>query len=190
MKHHAVLLGIVLGFCAPPLLAADPLIERGRYLSKIAGCNDCHTAGYMQKNGDVPEKDWLLGDNMGWRGEWGTTYAANLRLYMQPLSESQWLTIARNKPARPPMPWYVLREMEDDDLRALYRFIRHLGPAGTSAPGFVPPGQAPTTAFISFVPQQPGTATTPVSSTPPTQQKESSFWDLDFKPAKPRTERP
>jgi uncharacterized membrane protein len=25
---------------------ADPQVERGRYLVKITGCNDCHTAGY------------------------------------------------------------------------------------------------------------------------------------------------
>ena len=27
------------------------LIERGRYLVKIAGCNDCHTAGYPEAGG-------------------------------------------------------------------------------------------------------------------------------------------
>jgi mono/diheme cytochrome c family protein len=187
MKHSGLLLGIVLGCVTLAAQADDPLIERGRYLSKIAGCNDCHTAGYMQKNGDVPEQAWLLGDNIGWRGPWGTTYAINLRLYLQPMSEAQWLAVARNKPARPPMPWYVLREMEDDDLRALYRFIRHLGPAGTSAPGFVPPDQEPTTAYISFVPQTPGASP---AAGQPAQKKESSFWDLDFKPAQPRTERP
>ena len=48
-----------------------------------SGCNDCHTAGYMQKDGQVPETEWLTGDSMGWQGPWGTTYAANLRLLFQ-----------------------------------------------------------------------------------------------------------
>ena len=36
-------------------------IARGRYIAKIAGCNDCHTAGYALSGGKVPEKDWLHG---------------------------------------------------------------------------------------------------------------------------------
>lgn len=31
-------------------------LGRGRYLVKIAGCNDCHTPGYMQSAGKVDEK--------------------------------------------------------------------------------------------------------------------------------------
>jgi mono/diheme cytochrome c family protein len=57
-------------------------IERGRYLVKITGCNVCHTPGYTQKAGKVPEKEWLTGDRLGWRGPWGTTYAGNLRTYI------------------------------------------------------------------------------------------------------------
>lgn len=30
-------------------------VERGRYLLKIAGCNDCHTPGYLMAEGKVPE---------------------------------------------------------------------------------------------------------------------------------------
>jgi len=26
------------------------LVERGKYLAQIAGCNDCHTPGYMQNS--------------------------------------------------------------------------------------------------------------------------------------------
>ena len=64
-------------------------IDRGRYIVKIAGCNDCHTSGYAQTGGQVPEKQWLTGDQIGWRGPWGTTYPGNLRLFMQNLSEDQ-----------------------------------------------------------------------------------------------------
>jgi hypothetical protein len=85
--------------------------------------------------------------------------------------------------------------MSDSDLRALYRFIRHLGPAGSSAPGYVPPGQEPVTSYISFVPLSPGANA--AGSTPTTQksgqkpeEKDSSFWDFDFKPAAPRIDRP
>jgi hypothetical protein len=181
--------------------AADPLVERGRYLVRASGCNDCHTPDYRQKNGEVPERDWLTGDATGWRGPWGTTYATNLRLYLEPFSEDQWLTVARNKPSRPPMPWYALRDMQDSDLRALYRYIRQLGPAGNSAPGYVPPGQEPSTSYISLVPVTPS-AQSPAApraepqakqdTNPETKEKnqKGDFWDFDFKPAPPRMDRP
>jgi len=66
---------------AEPAGAAE--IEHGRYLVHIAGCNDCHTAQYGMSNGQVDEKHWLAGDALGWSGPWGTTYATNLRLFMQ-----------------------------------------------------------------------------------------------------------
>ncbi|MFO0697792.1 MAG: hypothetical protein U0236_01070 [Nitrospira sp.] len=124
--------------------------DRARYVIKIAGCNDCHTTGYAEAAGKIPEQDWLKGDTMGWRGPWGTTYASNLRLYMQNLTEDQWIKVSRSVELRPPMPWFVLREIKEQDLRAIYRFIRHLGPAGEPAPAYVPPDQEPKQPFILF----------------------------------------
>ena len=74
----------------------DALLERGRYLAVIAGCNDCHTAGYLLSEGKVAEKEWLTGDRLGWNGPWGTTYAPNLRLFMANMSEEQWLRLAKD----------------------------------------------------------------------------------------------
>ena len=129
---------------------ADPLIERGRYITRIGGCNDCHTPGYPQAGGKVPEKEWLTGDILGWRGPWGTTYATNLRLYMQDLTEDQWVKKAKTLMARPPMPWFNVRDMTTRDLRAFYRFVRHLGPAGKPAPAHVPPDRAPSGPYVQF----------------------------------------
>ena len=84
--------------------------------------------------GKVPETQWLTGDQLGWRGPWGTTYPSNLRLYMQKLSEGQWIKIAKSVRYRPPMPWFALRDMTTQDLRAIYMFVKYLGPAGEMAP--------------------------------------------------------
>ena len=130
-------------------------IERGRYLMRITGCNDCHTPGYAASGGKVPEQQWLTGDGLGWRGPWGTTYASNLRLFMQNLNEQQWVNLARTVEYRPPMPWFSLRAMSNQDLRALYRYVRHLGPAGQPAPAYVPPGEVPKGPHVTF-PQPPG----------------------------------
>jgi mono/diheme cytochrome c family protein len=125
-------------------------VARGRYLVQIAGCNDCHTPGFAQTNGKVEERLWLTGDALGWRGPWGTTYPSNIRLYVQTLSESAWVTRWRVGEARPPMPWANLRAMTDADLRAMYRYVKHLGPAAGAAPAYVPPDQQPKTPVVVF----------------------------------------
>src|SRR4030095_10119235 len=64
----------------PAVTAQKPDVIRGKYLVQIAGCNDCHTPGYLETEGNVEEAKWLTGTALGWRGPWGTTYAPNLRL--------------------------------------------------------------------------------------------------------------
>ena len=127
-------------------------VARGRYLVTISGCNDCHTAGYAQKGGDVPEAEWLTGESVGFRGPWGTTYPSNLRLLAQRLTEDEWIPYLR-APRRPPMPWFNVAKMSDEDLRAMYRFIHGLGSAGEAAPTFVAPDGQVTTPYIEFVPK-------------------------------------
>jgi mono/diheme cytochrome c family protein len=151
MKTTLLLLALC---CALPAAAqqkkSDPLVDRGRYLISIAGCNDCHTPNYPQTGGKVAEKDWLIGDALGWRGPWGTTYPVNLRLYMQDLTEDQWVKKGKTLMTRPPMPWFNVRDMTTRDLRALYRYVRHLGPAGKPAPAYVPPDKTPPPPYVQF----------------------------------------
>jgi mono/diheme cytochrome c family protein len=151
LKLYALLVAAVL---AAPAAAQekkdDPLVKRGRYLVQVGGCNDCHTPAYPEKGGKVPEAQWLTGDALGWHGPWGTTYATNLRLYLQDLTEEQWVKKARSLQARPPMPWFNVQAMTTSDLRALYRYIRHLGPAGKPAPAYLPPEKTPPQPYVAF----------------------------------------
>ncbi len=142
--------GLLVALSAMAAADHDESTERGRYLVKIAGCNDCHTTGYMEKEGKVPEAEWLMGDSLGWRGPWGTSYAINLRLYFAALSEARWLSIARQLRTRPPMPWFTVAEMTDEDLKAIYAFVRSLGPGGEAAPAYLPPDQEPPPPYIQF----------------------------------------
>ncbi|HYG55116.1 MAG TPA: cytochrome C [Burkholderiales bacterium] len=132
----------------------DPLVARGRYLMKTAGCNDCHTPGYMEKGGQVPESEWLKGDKLAWNGPWGTTFAPNLRLYFEAMSEEEWLRKAKNLSTRPPMPWFNVRAMTTTDQRAIYRYARTLKPSGEPAPAYLPPDQTPPKPAMVF--QLPG----------------------------------
>jgi mono/diheme cytochrome c family protein len=127
-------------------------IRHGRYLIQTSGCNDCHTHGFMQKDGQVAESEWLTGDAMGWQGPWGTTYPSNLRLLVHSMTEAQWLARAR-QPMRPPMPSPSLRAMTDADLKAIYRYVKSLPVKGPAAPAYVPPGGKVATPYLDLTPK-------------------------------------
>jgi mono/diheme cytochrome c family protein len=147
MKVH-VLIAAFAGAAA----AAEPAqVERGRYMVLTGHCNNCHTAGYAQKEGDVAEAAWLLGSGpQGWRGPWGTTYASNLRINTHAMTEEGWMNYMKTLKARPPMPWWSIRETSEADLRAMYRYIRQLGPAGAPAQPFLPPDKEPKPPYILY----------------------------------------
>jgi len=124
--------------------------ERGRYLIEIMGCNDCHTPGYMEKGGYIPEEDWLVGDTLGYRNDRGTVYPTNLRLLLNRMSEDEWISMARRMRKQTPMMWVMLPKVREIDLRAIYRFVTFLGPKGDPAPAPLPPNVEPTTRYINF----------------------------------------
>ena len=145
----------VVNAITPPRVHAQTPEEAGRYLVLAAGCNDCHTPGFAESNGNVPEAKWLTGVPIGWRGPWGTTYASNLRLFIKPFREEDFIKLARTRNSRPPMVWPSLHAMSDEDLGAIYRYIRSLGEAGLEMPPYVPPDQEPKTPFVTLMPQLP-----------------------------------
>ena len=135
------------------------LLARGEYLVRITGCNDCHTVGYAERQGEVDKAEWLMGSPMGYAGPWGTTYAANLRSRLAQMDEAQWLDYSAKLRTRPIMPDFAVRAMTEEDRRALYRFIRSLGPGGGEAPVYLPPGKKPPPPYLELVlPQAPPTA--------------------------------
>jgi mono/diheme cytochrome c family protein len=144
----------------PPV---DPaVLAHGRYMVIAGGCNDCHTPGYAEAGGETPDADWLTGVPVGFAGPWGVSYPANLRLNVQAMTEDQWIARARS-PLLPPMPWFTLAHLKDDDVRAMYRFIHSLGPAGEPMPPPVAPGGKVTTPVMDFFPHPFG----PHSDAPP-----------------------
>ncbi len=124
-------------------VSAPSARDAGRYLIVVGGCNNCHTPDWRKSNGTLDEKQWLTGNLEGFKGAWGTSYASNLRLYVRTLSEKQWVQMFRMRTQKPPMPWYNTRQMSDRDLRAMYRFLHDLGPAGQPTPKDVPPTATP-----------------------------------------------
>ena len=94
-------------------------------------------------------------------GPWGTTYAANLRLKAAEMDEAGWLKYTAELHTRPIMPDFNVRAMHEDDRRALYRFIKSLGPGGQKAPEYLPPGQTPPLPYLQMVLPPPPAAAPP-----------------------------
>lgn len=138
---------------AAPVVTAATVEDAGRYIVRVGGCNDCHTEGYLESMGEVPESSWLSGSVVGFRGPWGTTYPANLRLSVVNMTEDQWVETLRTRKGLPPMPWPNVNHMTEADARALYRYVTSLGPTGVPAPTNLPPGVEPTTPWFDFVPK-------------------------------------
>ncbi|VWX56046.1 Cytochrome c mono-and diheme variant [Burkholderiales bacterium 8X] len=172
-RTRRLLAALLVGSIAPTLSASalaaggsKAEIERGRYVVKLGGCNDCHTAGYAPSGGKVPESAWLMGDSLGFQGDWGTTYPSNLRIYMARLPVDQWVLRAHKMVSRPPMPWFTLHDMTDADLRAVHAFVRSLGPVGSPAPDYLPPGQKANGPVVVYPPAPPASSAPPAAAAP------------------------
>jgi mono/diheme cytochrome c family protein len=130
-------------------------LARGRSLVTFGACNDCHTAGWRESDGTIPTAKWMIGTPIGFRGPWGTVYPANVRQRFWMVDESQWLAMVRTRGGHPPMTWHDLRGLSIADQRAIYRFIRSLGPAGKPTHPDVPPDRLPDTPYYDVTPMTP-----------------------------------
>ena len=151
----------ILAFAVGVLLAAPAFagdhasgksINHGEFLVNYGGCHDCHTPGYSEANGAIDPAMALKGNPVGFRGPWGTTYAMNLRILADGMSEDDWVKFLKTFTARPPMPYYNVHALDEVQMRSLHMYIASLGAAGDPAPNYVPPGQDPITPYLVFAP--------------------------------------
>jgi mono/diheme cytochrome c family protein len=153
-----IALGVAMGLAATAAMAADTTdqvsVQNGLRISIIGGCHDCHTVGYSQTSGKIDPTAALKGSPVGYNGPWGTTYPANLRLLASTMSEDDWVTYLKTFQTRPPMPWYNVRQLSDNEMRSLYEYIKSLGEPGDPVPDYVPPDQKPRTPYILEAPPQ------------------------------------
>jgi hypothetical protein len=88
-----------------------------------------------------------------WAGPWGVSFTANLtpdpsglagwtpEQFIQTMRTGKHLGIGR--PILPPMPWYDIGQLTDDDLRAIFAFLRTVRPVQNPVPAPLPPAAAP-----------------------------------------------
>jgi len=135
--------------CMGPGWQQQQDVERGRKLVLEMRCNNCHTPDYDLR-ASVPEEDWLVGSNLGFYGPSGTVYPVNLRLLVNRISEDKWVNLTRQMRKGMPMDAVLLPSAPEQDLRAIYRFVKYLGPKGEPAPESLPAGETPQTRYIEY----------------------------------------
>ncbi len=104
---------------------SDP-VKRGEYLVKIAGCGDCHTPEKGMPPHPVP------GLEFGGGTVFGEVASANITPDPSGISyydEALFIEVMRTgfakaRPIKLPMPWPVYKNMTDDDLRAVFAYLR------------------------------------------------------------------
>ena len=134
-------------------------VQRGEYLSFIAGCHDCHTPGFFY---NAP--DWkrdLSGSELGWEGPWGVSYPRNLTPDSTGLAGYTDADIERvlrsgirknGEQIRPPMPWPNYARMTAEDMAALIAYLRSLQPVHHVPPTPIPPTAKATGPRLTFPP--------------------------------------
>ena len=97
-------------------------------------------------------KGWVwagAATNTAFAGPWGVTYAINLTSdttglgswteanFVKALKEGKHLGVGR--PINPPMPWPAYRNATEEDLRAVFAYLRTVPPVKNQAPEYQPP---------------------------------------------------
>jgi len=100
--------------------------------------------------GDTPWSAVTAGMT-AWAGPWGISYAANLTpdpdtglgiwteaMFINAMRTGKHYGVARD--ILPPMPWQGIAQMSDNDLKAIYAYLRTIPPVKNRVPDPVPPG--------------------------------------------------
>jgi len=144
-------------------------VERGAYLVKTMGCNDCHTPLKMGARGPEPDMSRALtghpqdlvmppppppsgpwvwhgaATNTAFAGPWGVSFSANLTPDVETglgsWTEDMFIATMRTgrhqgkgRQILPPMPYFIIGALNDDDIRSLYAYLQSLAPVKNRVP--------------------------------------------------------
>ena len=155
-------------FIVPVTKAGDPQVERGRYLVTLGVCHDCHTpkgadgrpqmdrlmSGHPEDAPPAPAIPGVITACLTatcFTGPWGTSFARNLTpdsaTGIGTWTAAYFIKVLRTgmrgngAPLRPLMPWEWYRQLTDDDLQAIFAYLRTLPPISNAVPEDLPPTQ-------------------------------------------------
>lgn len=147
------------------------MVEYGKYLVTITGCNDCHTPKRLGPKGPELIPELLLSGYQSSRpvsnfdktkamqgfaqmnedmtaaaGPWGISFAANLtphgtgtgnwtyEQFKKALTQGKFKGMENGRMLLPPMPWSNYAEMKEEDVRAIYLYLKSLKPVDNVVP--------------------------------------------------------
>ena len=86
-----------------------------------------------------------------WVGPWGISYSANLTPdetgigtwtesnFLTAIKEGKYKGISASRPLMPPMPWEQMSLLSDDELKAMFAYLKSLKPVKNIVPMYQPP---------------------------------------------------
>jgi hypothetical protein len=105
----------------------------------------------------VGKGEWMAmtdADMTTWAGPWGISFAANLtpdnvtgcggwteEMFIGAMRSGKHLGAGR--PILPPMPWQAIGQCSDDELKAMFAYLKSIKPIANRVPDPVPPPGAP-----------------------------------------------
>ena len=140
---------------------SDDPIARGKFLTEVLGCGDCHTpkgpdgkpdaaffmAGHRAGDRYATWSDSLWDEGMGmivapagtaFAGPWGVTFARNLTpdptTGIGGWNEEAFVYVLREGTLKPPMPILAYGNMSDEDLKAIFAYLHSLPPVKNLVP--------------------------------------------------------
>lgn len=154
------------------------MIEHGKFLVTVGGCDDCHTpknfgpqgpeldmtrrlSGHPEGSQLAPVDTSLIGpwvyfasDLTAAVGPWGVSFSANLtpdketgigtwqpEMFINAMRTGKHLGVADGRPVLPPMPWQTLNHLSDEDLKAMFLYLKSLPAIKNKVPDPIPPHQ-------------------------------------------------
>jgi hypothetical protein len=99
------------------------------------------------------ESKGLIGTNdlTAWVGPWGISYTANITSdqtgigswtedqFLLCIREGKWKGLKNSRSLMPPMPWFTYRLMTDNELKAIFAYLKSTKPIENVEPPIVPP---------------------------------------------------
>ena len=158
-KTSVILLGM--GLLGLPMRGlAETLVERGKYIVTVAGCNDCHTPGYFLGKPDPAR--YLGGSEVGFEiPGLGVFYGPNLtpdkETGLGTWTNEQIATAIQTgvrpdgRHLAPPMPSASFANLTSSDAQAIAAFLRSIPAVKNKVPGPFGPSETPSSFVLRVV---------------------------------------
>jgi mono/diheme cytochrome c family protein len=114
---------------------ADEQVKHGWYLVRLAQCNDCHTPANADGSANTA---MMFGGGARMTGPWGDIVTANITVDPSGIGhydEAMFIKTMRTGRAsggvrdlNPLMPWSYFRNMTDEDLKAIFAYLKTVPP--------------------------------------------------------------